>query len=558
MAIITPQTDLVLLKCPLEVDQQNQITFSNATAQYNYFNSLSKYPVQEFTYQRKDDTVRFPAQIDDIRTYNYCMYRNSAYSNKWFYAFITDMRYANDNVTEIKLKTDPWQTWQFQIELKRSFVEREHVSDDTMGAHTLNEDITTGEYMINSVTNKTICAPQSDFGWIALAVTEYPTRNSDSQPILPQNSPRVYNGIVQGCYLMLFEYNSSGTACLSDVIKWYDNHGKKDAIAALYALPKNIYPDGSTTPHSQADPFEGTFYTLVSRTGATDMGTTTITRNSTLDGYTPKNNKMFCYPYNYLLVTNNNGTNSVYHYEDFTNTSSVQFKYNGVVTEGSDVKAYPVNYKKNTTTYAGYNYGVDMGKTPTFSWINDMYLNWKAQNSFSGQVNQAGNLTNALGNVPAGGFETASNQDVLSYLGSVFEQGANYIGSTINTIKNAITGSGYKASIVPDQVNGESVGDLNFSIGRCGFTYYQMSVRAEVAKVIDNYFSMFGYRVNSMKVINISSRRYWNYIKCVQANIEGNIPQDDMNEIKGYFNTGITFWHDASKYLDYSQNNTIV
>lgn len=561
MAIITPQTDLVLLKCPLEVDQQNQLTFSNATAQYTYFNGLPKLSVTDFTYQRKDDTVRFPAQVDEIRTYNYCMYRNSAYSNKWFYAFITDMRYANDNVTEIKLKTDVWQTWCFQITLKDSFIEREHVADDTIGLHTLNEDINTGEYMANSVTNKTICAPAVDGAWIAMAVTELPvysTGPNAGKPILTQKTARMYNGIIQGCYLMLFEYNASGTACLADVIAWYDNHSKKDAINSLYALPKSIYPSNAVSPHSQADPFEGTFYTLVNRTGATDMGTTTISMNSTLNGYTPKNNKMFCYPYNYLLISNNNGTNSVYHYEDFVGgATSVQFKYNGVVTEGSDVKCYPLNYKKNTNTYGGYCFGVDMGSTPTFSWTNDMYLNWKAANSFQGQVNQAGNLVGAIGNTPEAGIQAAPS-DVFSYFGGIIEQGANYIGSIFNTVKNAISGSGYKASLVPDQENGRAVGDLNFSIGKCGFTFYQMSVRAEVASVIDKYFSMFGYKVNTMKNINITSRRYWNFIKCVQANITGDIPQDDMNEIKGYFNAGITFWHDATKYLDYSQNNTIV
>ena len=57
---------------------------------------------------------------------------------------------------------------------------------------------------------------------------------------------------------------------------------------------------------------------------------------------------------------------------------------------------------------------------------------------------------------------------------------------------------------------------------------------------------------------NITGRRYWNFVKTKQVNITGDIPQDDMNEIKSYFNTGITFWHDTTKYLDYSQNNAIV
>lgn len=60
------------------------------------------------------------------------MYQNSNYSNKWFYAFITSMEYKNDNTTYIKLETDIWQTYQFEIQFKPSFIVREmvNVSDD--------------------------------------------------------------------------------------------------------------------------------------------------------------------------------------------------------------------------------------------------------------------------------------------------------------------------------------------------------------------------------------------------------------------------------------------
>lgn len=60
------------------------------------------------------------------------MYQNKNYSSKWFYAFISNMRYVNDNTTFIQLQTDLWQTWQFDLTFKRSFVEREmiNVSED--------------------------------------------------------------------------------------------------------------------------------------------------------------------------------------------------------------------------------------------------------------------------------------------------------------------------------------------------------------------------------------------------------------------------------------------
>ena len=83
MAVITPQTDVYLIKCPLEINDINQLTFTNAEAQFNYFNSLPKIPVDNFTYQRKDGTMRFGMHFDDLISYNYVMYRNDAYSSKW-------------------------------------------------------------------------------------------------------------------------------------------------------------------------------------------------------------------------------------------------------------------------------------------------------------------------------------------------------------------------------------------------------------------------------------------------------------------------------------------
>ena len=54
------------------------------------------------------------------------------YGEKYFYAYIIGMRYINDGMTEIAIQTDAFQTWQFDITFKQSFVEREmlSVSDD--------------------------------------------------------------------------------------------------------------------------------------------------------------------------------------------------------------------------------------------------------------------------------------------------------------------------------------------------------------------------------------------------------------------------------------------
>lgn len=129
---IQPNTNLYLLKCPLELSNKHQLTFTNKNQQFEYFSNLENLEIERISYQRKDSVIRYPAHIDSLLEYNYCMYQNDNYSNKWFYAFIVNMEYVNDNMTNIYIKTDVFQTWQFDLIYKQSFIEREmiNVSED--------------------------------------------------------------------------------------------------------------------------------------------------------------------------------------------------------------------------------------------------------------------------------------------------------------------------------------------------------------------------------------------------------------------------------------------
>ena len=126
--MITPNTRIILLKCPIPLSNKHQITFANSEAQYNYFYNLPKIEEDEAQYQRKDNVIRFPAHADSLQEYNYCMYQNINYGNKWFYAFITNISYVNDGCSYISIKTDVFQTWQFNLTWKQSFIEREMIS----------------------------------------------------------------------------------------------------------------------------------------------------------------------------------------------------------------------------------------------------------------------------------------------------------------------------------------------------------------------------------------------------------------------------------------------
>lgn len=547
---ITPQTDIYLLKCPIEADNRNQINFANATAQYNYFSSLPKLAIDNCTYQRKDDVMRLPYHIDDIINYNYVMYRNEAYSSKWFYAFITDMEYASDHMTKVTIKTDVYQTWQFDLTFMRSFVEREHVNTDGVGDNLLNEQLPVSDYVVNSFSDYDFCSGLSDC-YVVVQLSEL-LGNMATQY---GSRKKIYGGIPSGCWYFAIDPNEPDA--LSQLISAYDASGKSDALVTMFLLPKAFAPTAQQL--SILIEVSGTQYaidgfTLPDTTTYTVLGSKTWTRPTKLDGYTPKNNKLFTYPYSCLMVTNNGGSDLIYKWEYTSDKSNCIFSLNGVPTQGISAKLTPTNYMRTTTVDGGYSWSISSQNFPTISWLSDYYLNWQATNGTNAIVESTGELVNKL-DQPAGSFTEFLGKAFNDVMGGV----GDYLGNLFTNVKNVITGEGWQAKVVPDQAKGNvNSGDINFAIGKVGFTGYCMSINAETAKSIDDYFSMFGYLVNVSKVPNITGRRYWNYVKTIGANIEGNIPQGDMDEIKGMFDRGVTIWHDTSHYLDYTQNNTIV
>lgn len=533
MAVIAPQTDVYLLKVPLEIDEVNQLTFANTTAQFNYFNSLPKLPVDNYTYQRKDGTIRFGANLDSIMSYNYVMYRNEAYSNKWFYAFITDMEYLNDNVTAISIKTDVWQTWCFDLNYKRTFVEREHVNNDAIGENTIDEGLELGDYMINSSTtlmpNKT--TKDSDnvtINWqlpIVFQVTEIIDDLSDAYGFYNSEYNRIFSG------LYYFGCMSLEQARL--IIKAYDDDGKGESIVAIFLAPKEFF-NGS---HKVTGAGKTIYVPANSAYLSNMLDDTTITRPVTLNGYTPRNNKLYVYPFSYLYVTNNAGIDTTFRYEDFANAVP-HFFMAGALGQGCNIKLCPSSYKGYTANAEVFEYGVTGAKYPICAWASDYYTNWVTQNAVNVGVSAASTILSAGVNASYG-----------NYVGA---------GSTLLSGIGGLMAQRHQAQVHPDQARGNTNCSDILPGWQRYFTVDCMSVRGEVARTIDDFFSMFGYKVNRVKIPNITGRRNWNYVKTVGCYIDADIPQGDLQEIKDMFDKGVTFWHNPATFADYSQTNDII
>ena len=537
MSAITPHTELRLIKCPIESDNRNQLTFSSSTAQYNYFNSLPHLEVDNFTYQRKDSVIRYPAHIDSILTYNYVMYKNENYTNKWFYAFITNMEYINDNMTLITIKTDVYQTWMFSMVWKKSFIEREHVNDDTVGVNTVPESVMTGDIIS--------CKLQPSFSantdkCFVLAVSELLTGVTYSS---------INQRIPSGLYYLGLMDNSG----LQQYIKAYDKAGKAEAISSVFITLKSFFSNWHTGGSVSVDGdtfLIGTYSTTVSFEYTEDI---TITKVDYLaNQYYPKNNKLLTFPYSYLQLSNHNGTIVNYKWEDFNlllNGTDIKFKLQGTITPGGSFSAYPIDYKN---ILSNYDENITLGKFPIGGWNSDVYTNWLTQNG----VNIAGVKLDATTYRLGRSILQGGAGITQLALGDV--SGAMNLGGGIAGIFNALQDD-YQHSLIPDQAGGNlSIGDYSYQFGLTNLECKRMSIKEEYARIIDDYFTMYGYKVNRVKLPNLTGRTNWNYVKTINANIEGDIPEDHLNEIKSIFNNGVTLWHNSSTYLDYSQSNTIV
>lgn len=552
MAVITPNTDVILLKVPLEISDSNQLTFANATAQYNYFYGLSnKIELDNYTYQRKDNTIRVGMLADDLYDYNYVMYRNANHDNKWYYAFIIGVDYINDSVSAVKIKTDVWQTYQFELTYKPVFVEREHVNDDTIGLHTLPESLELGDLVQNTSStfepNKTVWTSGHseqlvNKRMIVFQVTELP---EGSYGIA---NPHAYNGIYSGLFFLGVKSTTDATNLIQ---KYASSTVKTDAIVSIFMAPTAFFDNASFSNISTSGG-NVTVYYPVDDSLASNMSDNayTLSMPLALNGYTPKNNKLFTYPYSYLTIDNNAGVCITERYENFVTPSSPSFYMGGSLGQGCSIKLCPIGYKGQDSTAENYEEGISAMKLPVCGWASDYYTNWLTQNAL--------NIPLTIGKIGAGlGLTAAAISAGVVTGGAATIAGASAGVNAATQIGNLIA-ERREASLVPDQAHGNTnLSDCNIGFQKF-FTVKCMSIKSEYAKIIDDYFSAYGYSVNTIKLPNITGRTNWNYVKTVGCYIQADIPQEDLAEIKSMFDNGITFWHNPATFADYSQSNGIV
>ena len=454
---------------------------------------------------------------------NYIAFQNPDYSNKWFFAWIDDVIYKGDKNTEIIFTVDAWSTWFDKWTKKPCFVQREHTNDDGFGKNTIPENLNVGEVIEEDYEEIMTFGEGGNDYYFTISSTYNPLTNKDFIGV------NKVNGNLMGTWLFLFDAYSAKTDInnfLSDV----NNSSKIDSIKDMYILPK-VLVDAIGTDELEKSATFGSYKCKVLKNSDNVVSIPyNFKRTLTFKDFQPKNNKCKVYPYNYMIASNNIGNINILKYEDFdlsVDTNLVEVEM--AVSIGVSGRLVPRAYKGIDYNY---NESIPLAKFPTCSWASDAFTNWLTGNAvnIATQVVEIG-ASIATGNVPTIAGKTAS-----------------------------LIGQFYQASLLPSIQGGQNVGDVNFSARKNTFALHHMRAKTEYMKVIDDYFSRFGYATNRVKLPNITGRENFNYVE-IGASEEigyGEVPAKYMDTINKACRKGVTIWHNHENVGNYNISNTII
>ena len=568
--------------CNVPLEPLHQLDFKDLEAQKEYFDSKAIFTYPKCKYTPRTGKIYVKGYVDDLNKCNYGYYTNSYNgTEKTYFFFIVRKNLLARQTTELVIQLDVYQTWMFDIKFNPCFIEREIVETDNQYTNTYPENFELGDYIFKDV--KTIDELEGDVGFF-IGVTD-----SENDYIGGK-----FGALYSGYKLRYFAHDD--TDSLTSYIRDLCNEGKADCIAFIFSFPEKI--------------LKTDFYGWKSGDYIDNFPEKCWTYDGILDypekfefngySYTPKNKKCYNYPFNFVTITNPNGDNIILKWEntnDFTDKGTPRLAYNieGILTPNPKFQLVPLNY---TGRKRSYEDGIFCTGWGLCSWNNDNFANWYANhkhslsnqsilahnnyntslaiaknnattsyNNNSDQLNSGiatslisaidTNIFNGLKNGAINGINTATNygineRNIGNDLDNAYLQARNDYSNEIKSLVSQIA----DATVQPNTCRGETSQDgLDIARGTCTFRIMPTQIKPEYIKQVDMFFQMYGYQVNRVGEFKLNTRKHWNYVKTVNANITGDLPFEDKQEMQNLLNSGFTVWHSEDVMFNYDQLN---
>ena len=564
-------------------------------------------------------TIKLDINYNDLLDCNYIMFQNQSNKGKWYYAFITDYEFVSQNCTIITYQLDVFQTYLFDFSFQPTYIEREHTkrfnNDGTPVINTLDEGLSYGyDYECYNIEHVQQC---DNIIWAVLVsklnLVSYPTKLFGGSRTGKIPTTLYYYCVpirIDNAFIDLKVNGKQVSSVQSIISKFQNDTNFVNNLVSFYytdTIPCDVSFDGNdniTSNSSYLDVFEVAGLTLVT-VGRYGYDTINKTIANNIYDKLPKyeESKLLMYPYTIVEISDQKGNTFTLKPENIARNNLPKFEIEMSSSIGNEPKcAYIIkNYLGNTRDFKELSQGIinnDLSAIPilddyTASYIQANKNSIATTNSYAVDNAQRGinqnNANNRINNAILDKQQAYSGLETgISALSSALQGNiAGAVGNIYSTIKNYDVSQGERAKMNMNnefanenlRINAEQqigltqakIADINnipptirnlgnnglFSYGNgiTGIYIYYKTIRPEYVRQLTAYFKMFGYKVNRLEIPNLKSRLSYNYIKTVDANIIGNIPNNYLNALKGIFDNGITIWHtdDIGNYNLYNR-----
>lgn len=534
MAYVTPRGTIELYQnVPLTSDYTDTIYFSSESAKRSYFSEklVGRYTNQMYT-RVHGNKIRVNALADgSIFAANYLGFTNGR-NNKWYYAFITAVEYVNEQVTEITYELDELMTWQVEARFLDCFIERQHSTTDVAGDNLQPEPINCDEHICCTIQREVLNS--GSIGYILTLGTV--TKGSNATGDLYSYS--TFNGIASTVKYIYFSDGSSLITFLNKCefangfVKGLLNGNDFWCPLTLYAVPSAVFSVSGSTAHTSFGDVTMLPSTIMQSTFQVSLPTFHGFGISATTKYTPKNNKLFTYPYTYLVIETPTKSQE-YKYETFTSANK-KFKWYSVCNPEPALLIAPEGYNGVSNDF---KYCMTIDDFPQLQ-IYSSGLWGAAGNNIGSTIKVGASMLAAAG--------AAAGASALGIANYSAPEAALIVGK--RAIKNTpeirlspdIKSSGGATNLAPILAAKSAIAGIESPF--FAITATQYGLRKEYAQTVDKFFSKYGYAQNKVGNPNRHARSRWTYIKTRDCAVSGPIPSEAQKTICRAMDNGITWW----------------
>lgn len=539
---------MICADVPLDVSQVRQLSFADKNEQHNYFRSKAIRIFNDFKYIREHRGVKVPVNAEEIGNACYLCFKNQA-SGKWYYAFVTQVIYINPETSLLNFEIDVYQTFLFDMVIRDCDISREHVANDDFKTNTVQEPVDVGDYVIAHEEVQVLGDLESNYPFIILsAIDLLSDPGTLEEPKVTAAQGGVYGGLPSAVRAYLVESKQWGTSSITAIMEALSSYPwVSQSILAIYAIPSFGF-SGTVTVRQSAMGFNIGVISDSSSPFRSGAGSALIGWESKFPSY--KNKKMYTSQFSFIECLLPNGNRFVLKPEFIKDSAPVVMLVSTLIPAPNfyfytpDYCGAEEDFLLNANNISGF---------PCFPVQNNTYPLQTAQAEATNTLVHSQNRSNIFWDTVGNVVQSVFTGDPLNVLSTGIDAYKN-VRSELQSSERDRQRIGQMQTNV--SLTGASGGGLATFIAskKLEILYRWWTVKPEFAEKIEQFFDVYGYKVSRFGIPNLNSRPRYNYIKCNNVNVYGNIPNEFLQPLRNMFINGFTLWHDKNNVGTYGNN----